>query len=44
MYQDHLHLAALITLIYFFLHVFILYGICTKMLKTYQIFWKMFKL
>ena len=32
------------TLIYFILHVFILYSICTKMLNTYQIFWKMFKL
>ena len=45
MYKDHLHLAPLkYTLIYFILHVFILYSIPTKMLNTYQIFWQMFTL
>ena len=33
-----------ITLLYFSVHVFILYSICTEMPNTYDIFWKMFKL
>ena len=33
-----------ITLLYFIVHVFILYSICTKHPNTYQIFCEMFKL